>query len=692
MIHCHVDFESRSLKDLTEVGIDVYSNDTSTQAILLAWAIDDEPVSIVSLLRDSLPNRLLEAVHNPDVIMVAWNSMFERHIFAKCLGIVIPIERWHDPRITARFASIPGSLEECGKILNLPLEQRKLKEGHDLIQLFSMPYRTGGEETLFGIQPAEFHDWNDRPEEWSRFEEYCKQDVACERFIMKALRGFKLPEKEIRGWWLDQRINDRGLKIGLDLVGNALKLAEKEKEDILSNLSEKTGLANPNSNPQMLAWIKERGYVFSSMGKAFVARALAGESPLTPECKEVLELRQLSSRTSYTKYINIQNRTGLDGRLRDQFSFLGSSRAGRWASLGGAQLHNLPRPTKEVSKNMDLAVDLLRKGNFEEIRSKFSDPMALAVSCVRCAIVADKDKNLVVADYGAVENRVLGWVARCDGILKVFRDNLDPYVSFGTFMHGKSYEELDPEAKGITEEEKAARKEKRQEAKPAVLGAGYRLGGGQLGTDKFGNEIRTGLWGYSKAMGVDLPQEECERIVAVFRAAYPEVCHLWYDLENASFDCLDGGKHEAGRCVFEAFGGVDRFDRKLMRITLPSGRGLHYIRPRVESREFFGKPKKTLVYEGIHQQTRNWEPTTTHGGKLTENIVQGIARDLLMEAMLAAEEEGYFIVAHVHDEIVCEEKELGLEGLIKIMIKPPDWGQDLPLSAEGYISKYYKKG
>lgn len=676
----HLDYESRSELDLTEVGLDRYATHPSTRAILLGWAVDDNEVQVWECLRHPMPEPLRAAFQNPDTKYAAWNSGFERWITKHCLGIETRIDQWFDPKIIARYASVPGSLDECGKILNLPVEQRKMDEGLSLIHMFSEPCKEARSDTLFGPLPAEFHDWEDKPKEWLQFIEYCRRDVEVERHIMHALRGFKLPEREMRGWYLDQKINDCGLKINLDLVNNALKIAEQEKTDILNNLAEKTGLANPNSNPQMLAWIKERGYSFSSMGKAFIARALAGESSLTPECREVIELRQLSARTSYTKYLNIQNRTGLDGRLRDQFAFLGSARAGRWASLGGVQLQNLPRPTKEVSKNMDLAVELLCEGNFEAIRTNFSDPMAVAVSCIRCSIVAEEGRDLVVADYGAVENRVLGWVARCDGILKVFRDKLDPYVSFATFMYNEPYEVLIKD------------KDRRQQAKPAVLGAGYRLGGGQLGQDKFGNEIRTGLWGYSKAMGIDIPQEECARIVQVFRDAYPEVVQLWFDLENSAFACLDGGKHEAGRCVFESFGGVDRYNRKLMRITLPSGRCLHYIRPRIESREFFGKPKKTLVYEGIHQQTRNWEATTTHGGKLTENIVQGIARDLLMGAMLSADEAGYRIIAHVHDEIVCEENELGLDGLIELMVKSPEWGLDLPLAAEGYRSKYYKKG
>jgi DNA polymerase len=349
----------------------------------------------------------------------------------------------------------------------------------------------------------------------------------------------------------------------------------------------------------------------------------------------------------------------------------------------GINLQNLPRPDRSVSKKLDLAVELLRSGRFDELAAEFPDLMAVATSCIRSSFCAPSGKKLVVCDLGAIENRVLGWVAVCDGILKVFRDKLDPYVSFAVFMYDQPYEIL------------ILDKEKRQQAKPAVLGAGYRLGGGQLGTDRYGNEIKTGLWGYAAAMGVDMPQEECQRVVGVFRAAYTEVVQLWYDLESASFACLDGGKHEVGRCVFEAFGGTDRYDRKLMRITLPSGRCLHYIRPKIEKREFYGKMKDTLTYEGIDQLTRLWERTTTHGGKLTENIVQAIARDILLNGMFISDSMGFEIIGTVHDEqitLVDIDSPLDHHKLRECMIVQPEWAPDLPLDAEGYQGVYYKKG
>jgi DNA polymerase len=682
----HLDYETRSELDLTEVGLDRYATHPSTRAILLGWAFDDDEVQVWECLRHPMPEPLRAAFQNPDTKYTAWNTSFERWISKHCLGIETRIDQWFDPKIIARYASIPGSLDECGKILNLPLDQRKIEgakgEG-GLIELFSLPCKAARAETLFGPLEAEFHDWEDKPNEWATFVEYCKRDVEVERNVTKALRGFKLPEREMRGWYLDQKINDAGMPVDMTLVTNALKIAVREKEQMMEELGKMTGLSNPNSDQQMLKWITERGYGFASMGKPLIARALAGEFPLTDECKSVLKLRQLAKKTSYTKYENILTRVGADARLRDQFAYLGSARAGRWASFG-INLQNLPRPDRSVSKSIDWAVQMLREGRVEELAAKFPDLMAVATSCIRASFRAPDGKKLVVCDLGAIENRVLGWVADCDLILKVFRDKLDPYVSFGVFMYDEPYEVL------------ILDKDKRQQAKPAVLGAGYRLGGGQLGTDRYGNEIKTGLWGYAANMGVEMSQEECQRVVAIFRETYHEVVQLWYDLEAASFGCLDGGRYEVGRCVFEAFGGTDRYDRKLMRITLPSGRCLHYIRPRIEKREFFGKPKDTFTYEGIDQLTRLWERTTTHGGKLTENIVQAIARDLLLNGMFLADDLGFEIVGTVHDEIISlvdVDSPMGVVQLRECMIAQPEWALDLPLDAEGYDdSPYYKKG
>ena len=680
----HWDFETCSAVDLEEVGMENYVRHSTTKPILCAWAMNESAVSVWQCQRESMPDKLLTALRDETIQLAAWYATFERNVAQYLLDLPTPLERWIDPRIQARVLSMPGKLEKAGAILALPPELCKDPKGDDLMDIFHDPYRRGGEETLFGIRPDEWHDWEDRPAEWLQFVEYCRQDVVSERAIMKAMKAFPLPELDQLGWRLDQKINSAGMPVDLSLVRGALEIAVQDKGLQLDKIQALSSVKNPNSNPQILKWIKTQGYTFNGLGKAFVARALDGECQLTDACREVLETRKAASKTSYMKYQTILEQVGADGRLRHQFAYMGAARTGRWASYG-VQLTNLPRPIKAVEKQMDLAVELLRAQDVMEIGYVFDDPMAVATSCVRAAFKAPPDKKLVVCDLNAIENRVIGWVANCDAILKVFRDGLDPYVAFGVHLYSIPYNVL------------ILDKERRQQAKPAVLGCGYRLSGGEEALDKDGNLIKTGLWGYAAAMGVDISREESHRAVAIFREEYKEVVRCWYNMENAAFAALKGGIHRVGPVEFQAFGREPNGkDRKLLRMLLPSGRGLYYIRPRVDEKEWYGKMKDGLSYEGIDQVTKQWSRVDTHGGKLVENAVQAIARDLLLHGMLLADKMGFELIGSCHDEIIAltdADSSLGLGDLRTCMVTAPDWAESLPLGAEGYeaVGGYYHK-
>lgn len=410
---------------------------------------------------------------------------------------------------------------------------------------------------------------------------------------------------------------------------------------------------------------------------------------LTEAGRRALILRKQTSKTSYTKLDRIRDIVSSDGRLRDQFSFLGSSRAGRWSGHG-VQIHNLPRPTKAVEQNLSGALALLEAGNSAAVEKELGFPLEVVAGCLRSMFQAPPGYKLIVSDLNAIENRGLGWVARCDAILDVFRKNRCPYLDFSTKLHGESYEELETAYKAGD----ALAKQRRQDSKPPVLGAGYRLGGGEEIETEDGDIIRTGLWGYAQNMGIELSREQAHNAVKVFREAYPEVKQLWYDLEDAAFRAMkDNTSQERGRCVFQAFG--PKKARKLLRILLPSGRGLHYIRPKLEMREFMGQDKLTLTYEGIDQKKHIWTRIQTQGGKLTENIVQAISRDILLNGMFLAEQRGLTIVGHIHDEIITlvpESSPLGLADLRTCMIESPTWAADFPLNADGFEDKTYRKG
>lgn len=669
---------------------------------MLASGFNDDPTSLWEPhLSPKFPYEIRKAVLDPTVTKVAWNSTFERAVLRKFYNIESPCNQWIDPMVWARHLSMPGKLESVGEILKLDVTEAKMEEGARLIQKFCQPQNDVMESPLFGTSTAFYRDWETDPDDWFLFGKYCQQDVVAERTILHKLRKFPLPTLEQKGWELDQKINERGMPVDLDLVRGALKLAVQEVVGLNQELKEITGLENPNSRDQMLAWLRPQGYPFNSLGKDEVTRVLNTPSILgvmTPEAQKALYIRQKASKTSYKKYEAILTNVGADGRLRDQFSFLGASRAGRWTGHA-VQLQNLPRPTKAVEKKLDRAIDLLREigqaqtevlsAYIDQVNKEFPSVMDVVSSCIRSAFRAPEGKKLVVCDLNAIENRVLGWVARSKTILAVFEEGRCPYLDFASKMYDIPYAEL----AAAYESGDPSAKEKRQVAKPAVLGCGYGLGGGEEYQDKNGDWVKGGLWGYAEGMGIKVTQEQAHDAVKIWRDENPEVVQLWYDLEAAAIRAVKTGEAvRVGPVTFQCFGG------KVLRILLPSGRGLHYIHPRIEGREFQGRKgpyvRESLYYDGIDQQTRQWVRVPTYGGKLTENIVQAISRDLLLNAMFLADEMGFNIVAHVHDEIVTEvadDSRIGLKDLRDCMVTRPEWARDLPLGAEGYECVYYHK-
>ena len=730
-----LDFETRSLINIKEAGAPNYCSDPSTAPLMLSWAIDDREVQLWEPDLGPLPEPLDIALHDPETRLIAWNVNFERSIFEHCLKFSTPIERWFDVKILARYLSLPGKLAEACAALNLPSDIGKMVDAGDVgIKTFSMPMRKGGQETLFGVEPPFFNSRANKPKEWEQFGLYCKQDTFVERYIYRMLaKKFPLPENEMKLWYLDQEINRRGMPLAVHFVENGLKMAEASIAELRKTLIGLTGLENPNSDSQMLAWVQTQGYPFTSMGKALVAQALANPRDLTPLAQEVLHIRKEFRRSSYKKLDAILPRVSPDGRLRDCFAFMGGSRTGRWAGQD-VQFQNLARPDKKVEKNLDKALALIDAGDFETAKTEFGPTIefcgqkkqvpsviGMVTSCIRSVFQAKDGNILVVCDLSAIENRVLGWLAGCKAILDVFEKGLDPYISFACLMFFIEYAEVT--------------KDQRQVAKPPVLGCGYGLGPGviknpdgtytiiwkcdecmknvELGHSCFddkgnrkGDLIKTGLLGYAENMGVHLTPEQAFLAHEAFRRAYPEVSQLWWDLEKAAVETIRTGKKTQVR--FIEFSRAKRKDGTfVLRCLLPSGRSLHYINARVttevkKSRAGNDYEKHSIYYDGIGHgvgattHKMGWAPVYTYGGKLTENIVQAISRDILAHGMMLAEEVGLPIVGHVHDEILCEvrdeEDRAGLNDLKWAMSETPSWAPGLPLAAEGYEGKMYRKG
>jgi len=718
MDELHWDVETRSEVDLEIVGLDNYYAHPSTELIMSQHAINGGKVHLWQPhLNPKPPAELVEALEDPFVIANAWGAQFERKAAARFLGIKKPINEWRCSMVRARYFSLPGGLEDAGRLLGLKESEAKIEDGKRLIQKFCSPEIPGGEITLFGLSTASYRNWNTDPEDWDSFCKYGVRDVEAERIIgTKKLKDFSPPDHEWETWFLDQEINERGWPVDMPLVSAARALVLRELEPLNRQLKELTGLANPNSRNQMLDWLEGQGYIFTSLNKDFVARALDGECQLTDIAKRVLDIRSQTSKSSVSKYTALADMTSEDGRLRHQYTFYGAH-TGRWAAHG-VNMGNLVKATKEVDKKLELAVELVRKMDFDRITKEFSKPLEVAAGVQRSAFRAPEGKKFVVADLNAIENRGLGYLARCEAILKVFREGKDPYLDFATRMYNEPYDRL-------LAEYEAGDKSKRTICKAPVLGAGYGLGPGKEEWVD-GNLILTGLRGYADKMGVEMTGEEATYAIQVFRESYPEVKQLWKDMERAAAFAIRnpgqivgvGEPHtkrdeeyftEIGRKVLPALVSFKCTGSRVLEMLLPSGRSLHYIDPRVAKEEkvwkfkdpHTGEPRErkyqqdVVYYKAKDQKTKQWVEVDTWGGPFVENADQAICRDVLVHGMKLADKKGFEVVGSTYDEAITVADInglLGLPELIECLISPVPWAGDaFPLGADGFEGLLYRK-
>jgi len=668
-VNLHLDFESASRVDLKTRGLDNYALDPSTHVLMMAWAVNDALPQIWLPQDGPMPEHLELMIRRSEIKKWAFNAEFERTILQKVLGIVTPVSAWEDPMVMARYASISGNLEFVGRVLELPEDAAKLATGKKLIKLFCEPNKKGT-----------FNTRDTHPTEWSSFMDYCRQDVIAERVIGEKLRAFRLPPMEQKVYELDQAINERGIPVDMKFVQKASKIVSEERDELLTEMKTLTGLDNPNSVKQLLEYLKTQGYEFGSLGARWVKRAIGDvASELTANGRRALELRQQLAKSSIAKLETLANLVSSDGRVRHAYAFMGAARTGRWSGKG-FQPHNLPRP---VIKDIPGATTAILTGERAKVR-EFGSVLEVTASCLRGTLHAAENKQLDVCDLGSIETRVTGWLAGCDKILKVFEEGRDAYVDFGTRWFGMSYSDLDPDAPGISKDEKLSRKEKRQLCKPPVLAAGYGLGGGDYAFDKNGDEIKTGMFGYSDNMGIPMTKEQAHEAIKIYRDAYPEVCRAWSKIERAAILAVETGLPHT-TCNLQ-FGCVKD---KLLYITLPSGRRLNYIRPRLHRSEDYDDARASLSYE--NNILGGWGRIRTYGSKIFENAVQAIARDILAAGMIRATEEGLEICSHTHDEILTESMQPSWEKLRECMIADISWAKGLPLDAAGYSAVRYKK-
>lgn len=679
----HIDFETYSDLNLAAVGVGRYVRHPSTEALMAAWSLNDVPQQQwIPAEGEDIPKPLKEALLDPSVEKWAWNAPFEINVTRQVIGLDTPLESWRDTMVLALTCSLPGKLEKAGPVVDLPEDKQKDARGRRLMSKFSMPRKPTK------TKPDTRVYWYQAYSDWREYLEYNAQDEVSERAIWHRLKPYMLPEEEWELWLLDQQINEKGIPINMAMVRNAIRIYEHAVRIRLEEMQDITKLDNANSGPQLLPWLQERGYPFDDLKKGHIARAVEkakepGSNVGGDDYLRVLELRQETSRTSPKKYHALRRAVDSDGMLRYAFQFAGAARTWRW---GGRlwQPQNLPRPTKKLEKGIAIHAANVERMDAEAVELVYEKPMDLLASCIRPAAQAPDGYLFIDADLNAIENRVLGWLAGCEKILRVFRLGRDPYVDFATYLFGMPYDQLMAEYKG-------GDSSKRTISKPGVLGCGYMLGPGEERVNwKTGEKEATGLLGYAWNMGItDFTPDQSKLSVDTFRREFEEVKDYWYGIERAAKKCIRSGR--------PVDFGVVRFDRKgpFMRMVLPSGRALHYLRPRIEDvRAPWGEIKPTITYESLNDK-KQWVRETTHPGKLTENADQAIARDILAVGMRRAARRKLDLRLHVHDQLVGLVREREAEAMLTVlrecMEEPIDWAKGLPLGSAGFVSKIFMK-
>lgn len=648
-----IDLETYSEIDIAKCGSFRYIDDESFEILLLGYAFDDEPVTVIDLTADEeVPADFLAALYDPEVTKTAWNCAFERFGLWKHFGRYCPPEQWSDTMILSAVCGLPLGLGEAGKALRLEADEAKDREGKALIRYFCSPCRptkVNGGRTRNLPQ----HD----TDKWELFIEYNRQDVVAERTIRKRLLRWEPDSLEHRFWCLDARINERGMRVDRELVHNAIAMDARYKAELTKQAVAISGLENPNSVAQIKQWLLEQeGIEVPSLNKKVVAEVV---SQLNGErAKQFMALRARLAKSSTKKYEAMERSACADAHIKGCFQFYGANRTGRFAGRL-VQLQNLPQNHME-----DLAVarSLVRDNDYETVRLLYDSVSDTLSELIRTALIPEPGHRFIVADFSAIEARVIAWIAGEQWRLDVFRNGGDIYCASASQMfhvpvvkHGENGH-------------------LRQKGKIAELALGY--GGGANALKAFGAD----------KMG--MTEEEMVNTVDLWREASPRVCALWRALERAAIRCV---VHKTPQV--SALGGI-RFEMEcgILWMTLPSGRRIAYYGTEYGPSRFH-RDRRALSYMGVDQKTKRWGRVETWGGKLAENVTQATARDCLRDTMLALEDAGYDIRAHVHDEVIISEPRDGrtVEDVSAIMGRELPWAPGLPLRGDGYACDFYMK-
>ena len=643
----HIDLETYSSVDLAKSGLYKYVDSPDFEILLLAYAWDDDPVQVLDLTGEHPAelDSVIAAIENPDVTKVAHNCAFERTCLRKYLGCSLFANEWQDTMILAAMNGLPQSLDAAGAALRL--QDQKIKEGASLISYFCKPCKptisNGGRTRNLPCHA---------PDKWERFKTYCARDVEVEREIFRRLSivAAYVPDWERRVFELDSRINDRGVLVDLDFVESAVAVDRAFNDKYFAEMQRLTGLDNPGSVAQLKLWLESVGVSCDSLNKQTVMDLI--EQTPDPTIRRVLELRQQLGKTSIKKYETMQAAACRDGRVRGIMQYYGAGRTGRWAGRI-VQPQNLPQNHLE---QIDIVRGVVRDRDLETLETLYDNVPDTLSQLIRTALIAKPGHTFLVADYSAIEARVIAYLAGEQWRMDVFANGGDIYCSSASAMF-----HVPVEKNGINGH-------LRQKGKIAELACGYGGGVGALkafGADKMG-----------------LSDDEMQSIVAQWRAASPSIPRFWHETEKAVKHAL----RTPGRAFTVQPCGVKYIrDRMALRCILPSGRQLAYWAARLDA-------DGSIRFMGQNQTTRKWEQMETWGGKLVENIVQAFARDCLAVAMLRLDAAGFNIVFHVHDEVIVEAPDGShWEDVADIMGQPIDWAPGLLLRGDGYETKFYRK-
>ncbi len=656
MRHLSIDIETFSSVDIKKSGLYKYVQSFDFEIVLLAYSMDYEPVKVIDLAQgETLPMELVEALQSPNIIKHAYNAAFEWYALNKFY--YSPLEQWRCTMFHGLYCGYMAGLAVTAAALGLSEDKRKLSVGSALIKTFCVPVKPtakNGQRT----RNLPHHEI----EKWNLFKEYCRQDVAVEMEIEKRLSAFPVPEAEQRLWELDQRINTFGVKVDKELIEGALYCSEMINSELMQEAVKLSGLQNPKSVKQLTKWLEEEtGEEITNLQKGTVKDLI--ETTNSEAAKRMLEIRKELSKTSVKKYKAMADVVNHDGRVRGLLQFYGANRTGRWAGRL-VQVQNLP---KNYLETLSHARDCVKEKNVDALKLVYGNVPDTLSQLIRTAFVPSDNNIFLVADFSAIEARIIAYLAGEQWRQEVFASHGRIYEAAASRMFGVPIEKI---VRGNPEYEL------RQKGKIAELALGYQGGAGAL--------IAMG------ALKMGLKEEELKGLVRRWRASNKRIVDLWYSIKNAALEVMRTGQAARIKGLIIAREIDFNNNQDFLTVKLPSGRKLFYAKPFVKANEM---GREALYYRGINQKTRKWESIPTYGGKLTENIVQAIARDCLAESLKRLEAAGYQTCFHVHDEVILDvhKDKADLKAVTDIMGQPITWAPGLLLKAEGYETEFYKK-